>query len=441
MRIAWFTPFSNKSAIGKYSKIIIQELVKYCDVDLFLCEKDKLLETQVKIYFYNSNQDLSSVLKNYDLVIYNIGDCLDFHKDIYEVSQKNRGIVILHDYVMHHFFAGYYLRDKKDPDTYIRKMKLWYGEDGESLARMSVQGQTIPIWETDEVINYPLFEEAIAGSLGIITHSHFLKRYVEAKFCGLVSTIYFPSLANTEIIENDDISREKLGIADNKTLLLTVGHVNPNKRIDTTIKVLGKIQDVLPNFVYIVIGSCDHKSYYDELQKLADDYKLQDKVLFLQFQPEEVLKAYLKNADIFINLRYPAMEGASWSLIEQMYFGKPILVTDTGFYSEIPDDCLIKISTDNEYQEIESALKYLLLDQSKRLELGHNAKVFAYEAFTSKKYCENFIEFVNQVRYYRPQLELIEKVSQEMLCMRITPEMKVINKVSSTIYNFFSDSD
>lgn len=438
MKIAWFTPFSKKSAIGKYSQSIIHELVKYCDVDLFICEKGELLDTHVKVYFYNVNQDLSKILNNnYELIIYNIGDNLEFHKYIYEVSKKNKGIVILHDYVMHHFFAGYYLIDKKDVDAYIRKMKFWYGEFGESLARRSVQGQNLPIWETDEVVKYPLFEEAIAGSLGVITHSNFLRKYVEANFCGPVSTIYFPSVANLETIQNEGISRENLGITGSQTLLLTVGHVNPNKRIDTTIKVLGKNQDVLPDFVYVVIGSCDHRPCYDELQKLVHDYKLQDKVLFLQFQPEEVLKAYLEQADIFINLRYPAMEGASWSLVEQMHFGKPILVTDTGFYSEIPDECLIKIPINNEEEKIESSLTELFVNQSKKQELGQNARAFASTAFTIQNYIKNFIEFVGQVKTYRPQLELIDKVSQEMLHMGVTPDMQVINKVSSTIHYFF----
>ena len=36
------------------------------------------------------------------------------------------------------------------------------------------------VWEKDEVIQYPLFEEAIVGCRGVVTHAEFVKR---AGFC------------------------------------------------------------------------------------------------------------------------------------------------------------------------------------------------------------------------------------------------------------------
>ena len=67
---------------------------------------------------------------------------------------------------------------------------------------------------------------------------------------------------------------------------------------------------------------------------------------------DNTLAAYYRDADVLCNLRNPALEGASWSLVEQMSLGKPIIVSDNGFYSEIPGECVFKISLENEEEEL-----------------------------------------------------------------------------------------
>ncbi len=176
MRIAWFTPFSKKSAIGKYSKSFTSMLANYCEVDLWLSEEDDLWDTDLNIVNYSAEDDsIFDPLEQYDLCIYNLGNCFPFHKDIYEVSKKVKGIVILHDFVMHHFFVGYFLNYKKDPEKYLDCLKYHYDFEVNEIEELySKDG--IPVWETYDVINYPFYEEAISGAFGVITHSNFLRK-------------------------------------------------------------------------------------------------------------------------------------------------------------------------------------------------------------------------------------------------------------------------
>lgn len=440
MRIAWFTPFSDDSAIGKYSQSITDELVRDCEVDIWTSKSDKsLLETTLKIFYYHSNDNLSERLKGYDFIVYNIGNNLTFHKDIYEAALKDQGIIILHDFVMQHFFAAYF-HYKGEKNTYIETMERFYGAAGRQVALDSVNTKGTPVWETDEVVKYPLFEKAIEGAIGVITHSKFHAERVREKFLGPVGVIYHPFYSYGDSLAKSNISKFDLGIPQDKVLIVSVGHVNPNKRIDRVINVLGRNKDIAEKALYLIIGPYSHKQYYSRLQSLIESYNLQNIVRFLGYQSDDALYAYLKNADIVVNLRYPTTEGAPWSLVEQMYFSKAIVVNNTGFYAEIPEGSLIKIDVgEREEEDLADALRSLSGDAGLRREIGMKAKQFASENFTPQKYCERFISFLNTVKGWLPVMNLVDKIGSELSLMGAAEDSPLIDTVSQEIFAIFKE--
>ena len=55
--------------------------------------------------------------------------------------------------------------------------------------------------------------------------------------------------------------------------------------------------------------------------------------------------------DVLVNLRYPTMGETSGSVIRALSVGKPLLVSDVGWFSELPDDVVLKIPVD-EYEVV-----------------------------------------------------------------------------------------
>ena len=53
--------------------------------------------------------------------------------------------------------------------------------------------------------------------------------------------------------------------------------------------------------------------------------------------------------DVLVNLRYPTMGETSGSVIRALSLGKPMLVSDVGWFGELPDDVVLKIPVD-EYE-------------------------------------------------------------------------------------------
>jgi len=84
--------FTVESGISKYSQSVLDSLSQYCDVDLWVSQNENLLDTRLDVYHYNCAENMAQRLHGYDLVIYNLGDHMPFHKDIYETSRQVKGL-------------------------------------------------------------------------------------------------------------------------------------------------------------------------------------------------------------------------------------------------------------------------------------------------------------------------------------------------------------
>ncbi len=435
MRVAWFTPFSQASAIGKYSNIATKYLSKYAHVELFVVKADKMHETTLKKNYYDRNSNLTERLSEFDLIIYNFGDNLLYHLDIYEQAKKHRGIAILHDLIMHNFFRGYYLVDHNNVSEYIDSLNELYGEKvaqrGLSYFN-NTNGEDKPFWETDEILKYTYLEKIYEIAEGIVTHSEYLLKRVQQDYNGPSTLAYFPFEA--DVFNGNDYPEE---FKRNKINLLTVGNVNPNKRVDKIIKILGKNSMLREKINYVMVGSLSNVGYVEKVKAMIQEYNLEESVQLLGYRDDSSLFSYLTHADITANLRYPAMEGASWSLVEQMNFGRPILVTDTGFYKEMADNCVCKIKVEDEENDLVKWLDKLVKDESLRLEIGESAKLFALEKFEPTKYCNKITNFGSEVLFNRPLNALINRLSYEMKVMDVKKRMAIVDELSSEMEKLF----
>ncbi len=424
MRVAWFTPLSEKSAIARFSVVAASALSRLAHVDLCHFETGAIREAAMSTRRFPSAVAVDDrTLDSYDVIVYNFGNFLPFHREIYLLSRRRPGICILHDFVMHHFFAAYYLDHLQNPGAYASLIERTYGADAPPGGR---------VWETNEVVRFPLFEEAVRSALGVVTHSRFFKEHVEKSFAGPVTRI---PLAYDVGLKGPAVSRAQIGLTPDQILIVTVGHVNPNKQIDRVIEAIGELSPLPQSLVYAVLGT-SAPEYERKLRAIAKSQKLDGVVRFLGEVPDDVLRAYLSNADICINLRFPAMEGASASVIEEMLFGKPTIVTDTGFYSELPDECVIKIQPRAE-GDLTLALKHLITDSRARARIGALAQTFAESEFSAERYAKELMDFAWEVQTAKPLLGLADRIGVELARMGIRRDAQIVDSIAREVRGTF----
>ncbi len=408
LRIAWFTPFNKASAIGKFSQIVTNELSKKHKVDIWVPENRELLETKLNIISYkNFKNRINKYLTQYDICIYNMGDHLYNHKDIYETSINKRGVIILHDLVMHHFFTGYYFLVLKDKEKYTLDILKFYGKSAYKLAKNSVNNGINPIWEDDlKVVEYPLFEKAIDGSYGTVTHSNFIFDRVKKDYSNMLTKINLPFVATKSLYKNKQKKDEII-------LITTLGNVNPNKRIDKVVEAIAINPNLKKMVKYVVIGSLENIGYVKYVKELITKYNLSGTVELKGYLEEDKLHKYLSESDIVVNLRKPSMEGASWSVLEAMSYEKPVLVNDTGSFSELPDNSVIKIDLESkEVKRISEKLEALVLNPTLRKKIGKQARKIILTNFSPKGYCNRLEKFLFELMNNKPKFRLIDSASK-----------------------------
>ena len=68
----------------------------------------------------------------------------------------------------------------------------------------------------------------------------------------------------------------------------------------------------------------------------------------------------INSCDSVFNLRYPYNGESSASLMQCMLIGKPCVVTDIGWFGELLDDIVYKVSCENSIDEIVECIEWLM---------------------------------------------------------------------------------
>lgn len=120
---------------------------------------------------------------------------------------------------------------------------------------------------------------------------------------------------------------------DERTNILFVGRIIPNKKIEDLVRVFAAYQRwVDPRSRLLLVG--DHRGferYFDRLQELVSELRV-DEIVFTGQVDDDELYAYYREADVFLCLS--EHEGFCVPLQEAMHFGLPVVAYDAGAVRE-----------------------------------------------------------------------------------------------------------
>jgi glycosyltransferase involved in cell wall biosynthesis len=122
---------------------------------------------------------------------------------------------------------------------------------------------------------------------------------------------------------------------DDRTNILFVGRVAPNKKIEDLIKVAFFYKKYISPLVrLIVVGkTASLPAYYRSLVRLAGDFHLQaEEIVFTGHLPDNEMFAIYRAADVFLSLS--EHEGFCLPLVESLVFDLPVVAYDS---TAVPD--------------------------------------------------------------------------------------------------------
>jgi len=408
MRIAWFTPFAPKSAIGDFSEAVVAALSAGDDVTIYHPDTPehgppRISALPCRTVPADPDGMFLESLAAYDLLVYNLGNYLAYHLPIYQTALRRPGILILHDLVMRGFFSQYF-EHRRDATGYASFLARSHGRAAEDYALDLQFGRTLETLDDPERLAHPLFQPALRGALGAIVHSQYARRRIETELALPVRTVDFPAFGPSLAVAP---AEKKAPAPGDQVKLLAFGVLNTNKLIRETVQAIAGNDLLRAVCRFDVVGRGTDAFEWD-LNQLVAAEGLESVVHLHGWQSDERLREFLTAADIAVNLRNPHLGESSAVLVTTLLAGLPTVVWDHGYYGEFPDDVVIKISA---VDQIGPALARLVGDPALRQSYRRTAKRHADEHFDTRRYCDHFRAFAGEILFHKPVLELIDRAS------------------------------
>ena len=338
MRVAYYSPMPPcRSGVADYSALLLPELEQRIDVVVARPGR-----------FRRAPQA--------DVALYHIGNDPDAHGWIAGALAARPGVVVLHEFVLHHLVAGLTLA-RGDARGYLDAMERGHGLAGRLLAYGVIDNRVPPLWET-RAEAFPLAGDVLAAATGLVVHSAFVEERARAAgFAGPVWPIPHPAWPLPSILAEPVEGRPLIGC---------FGHLNESKRIPQLLAAFARVRAARPDARLLLVGALA-----DRLTGLA----IPEGVIRDDYVSEERLWSLMAACDVIVSLRAPTMGETSGSAMRALSLGKPLVVSDVGWFAELPDDVAIRVPVDeHEVEALAAALERLAADPAAREAMGGAAR-------------------------------------------------------------------
>jgi glycosyltransferase involved in cell wall biosynthesis len=346
MKVAYYSPLPpERSGVADYSAMLLPELQQ---------------RLEVEVVRRGARRRARRVARHADLALYHVGNDPERHWWIVEELRRRPGLVVLHDFVLHHLIAGMTV-GRGDANGYLDAMQREAGPVGRMLAHGVIDGLLPPVWER-HAHEYPLTGEVLSSATGVIVHSAYVERRVrEHGYAGPVWRI--PLAAWPMPAELPDP-----GLPPGRLVVGSFGHLNPAKRVPQLLDGFALLRERVPEALLLLVGSVAP----------GVEFQVPDDALHFDYVPEDRLWSLLAATDICVSLRYPTMGETSGIGVRALEAGRPQIVSDVGWFSELPDEVALKVPVgDAEVEVLAGHLTRLAGDAELRGRMGAAARALA----------------------------------------------------------------
>ena len=397
MRLVIFSPASERSAIGRVVALVTRALAGQGHTIVIVRTEDaSWIDSPTHVYpcemvSWTNTDRVGAAVRSADGVIHHIGNSFDFHCGSLAWLPRTRGLVCLHDFFLGHLFWGWAVDRRAEAEEILRR---WYGLDIAERYFAAATPETF-IEATRETA--PMTEWVASIADGVLTHSAWDIDRVLDVCPGPVSVVALAYDAPGRV------AREPRADGGSRRLtIMTFGHINPNKRAESVIRAIGGSARLRAETEYWVVGRIE-PDMRAHLTSVASE--LQVRFTIAGEVDDATLQSFIARADVVCCLRVPALEAASASAIEAMMYAKPVIVADTGFYLELPADCVLRIDHKDEQRQIGLVLERVLDDEAGCRAIGARAERWARATFTAENYAARMVSACEAVRRARPILD------------------------------------
>ena len=341
MRVAYFSPMPPESSgIADYSALLVPALHEHLDVSVV-------------------RRGAKRPPRGVDLSVYHIGNNPEAHGWILDALRRTPGLVVLHDFVLHHLVAGVTI-GRRDGHGYLDAMEREHGVVGRLLGHGVLDKRLPPLWEARPE-EFPLAGEVLSLATGLVVHSHYVEdRARAAGYDGPIARVPHPAWPDPGVAAAQIAGDPLIG---------AFGNVNQSKRVPQLLEAFARVRAEHPGARLLLVGAT---SPGFDLERRLQRLGLDGEGLVREgYVDEPRLWALMKACDVHVSLRSPTMGETSGTAIRALTLGKPLVVSDVGWFAELPAGVALRVAPgDEEVAELTAALQLLAERSDVRATMG-----------------------------------------------------------------------
>jgi glycosyltransferase involved in cell wall biosynthesis len=406
VKVSYFSPQPpSTSGIADYSALVVPALQRLIDVEVVRPGRTR-------------------PVADADVALYHVGNDPDAHAWVVDALRRRPGVVVLHDFVIHHLVAGMTI-GRHDGHAYLAAMEREAGVAGRMLGWGVLEGRVPPLWEIRPT-EFPLAGEVLDRATGVIVHS----RYVETQtrehgYDGPLWRIPHPAWPTPEIAAAQ---------IEGAPLFGCFGHVNESKRIPQLLSAFARFRETSPAARLLLVGAeAPGFDLAGRLERLGLDG---GGVIREPYVEEERLWALIAACDACVLLRAPTMGETSGSAIRTLSAGKPLVVSDIGWFAELPDDVALKVPVgEGEVDAIVAAMNRLA-EPRVAARMGEAARAYVRAEHDLDRVAEAYVAALEQAAGASAvEAKILRAVAEAaadtgVAPSRIAPELAALGLVS-----------
>ncbi len=350
VRVAYYSPLPpDRSGIADYSALLLPELRQRLDV--------------VPV------RRGAPAPRDVDVRLYHVGNDAEHHAWIVEELRDRPGVVVLHDFVLHHLVAGMTIAHGNGR-AYLDAMEREYGTAGRLLGHGVLDQRIQMLWERAPE-RFPLNGEVLGLATGLVVHSGYVERRArEAGFAGPIWRVPHPAWPVPAQLPDPGLPRR------GDPTIVSLGNLNPTKRIPQLLHAFARLREQYPDSLLVLAGAPAPRFFLDSrLDRLG---LLDGSVLRLDHVDEPKLWSLISAADVCVSLRWPTMGETSGIALRTLSVGRPLVVSDVGWFAELPGSVAAKVPVDEwEVDTLAAVLERLAGDRPLRDAMGSAARAHA----------------------------------------------------------------
>ncbi|HEV7700360.1 MAG TPA: methyltransferase domain-containing protein [Pyrinomonadaceae bacterium] len=413
LKLAYFSPLSpQRSGIADYSEALLPHLAANAEIDLFVdgfSPTNKDITSRFTVLDYKASPAVLEGLSKYDAVIYHLGNDHRYHAGIYHATRRHPGIVVLHDFALQHFFWGM-AQAEKNVQIYLDELEAEAGR-AERLMTEEYFSQDGTPPQLYYPLGYPLNYGLASRASAVIVHSEWARKRLQAA-APATSVYRIPHLIFDTGHDAPRRSEGKIG----PIKIASFGRVTADKGIERALRSLAKLKARF-DFEYTIVGEVCENFQLDALLRELD---MRDRVRLVGHARIEEFVELISSTDIAINLREQTVGETSGSLCRIMAAGVAPIVSDIGWFSELPGDCAVKIDMETCTDELlEAYLIRLIEDADLREQIGSNARKYVLENYRVEDCAAKYLQAIDETLGTRARRAFISDVAEQVAALNI----------------------